>query len=1018
MPIRTNHATNPRFAVSITGTNITTYGPASIVKTLDNTKGVSPGTTSLKMVSGTNGAEYTDGGMFYNLGALTAGTYTVSAYIATQSNGAGGGVQNVHFIARSTTGAGVLGNQIHLTDQAGAFTRQTITFTLAGTDTVELLLGFGSYGATSQGTAWFTNILVEQSSTLGDYFDGDSIKSGYTYAWTGTANDSKSTETPPNRLSDNSFETGISGWEAYGGSRASSTAFARTGTKSLALTAVEPWAGTYYFLNSGSTTELQTFSAWIRGNGSSVGKNVNILIKNETTGATQPSSSITLSTSWQLATISYTPPDPANISVHVQGSNLANGDIVYIDDVEYVGGEIVVAQTPTFFEWKGYLWERRDAATYGHGQPTYNGNWAKANIPDPTEDGLVLKLTNPTGTNPVAAEIRSVSREFGYGTYISVVNTNLSNMHPSIVFGGLFTFNEHAPPAYQEVDVHETSAWGGSVAGYGNTVQLMHNMWRPSADPNIRYVEDTRMAIPAQALQTHRLIWEPGKMTVDSFLGEGTTGTNIFHHEFTNVPVPSQTRVHYNIWVIDTPPATPSTATPIDVTVKDFSYTPFPNTVTTREWHDYGIKPSKTTAQLRILARQKYDDWMNFTLTTSGMPDGLVGAKRIQVPDQGFYNNPEFNGTVSEGQAYGMLMKAWFSNPALGEGIYDPQARADFDMLFKYYNHYKNVRGLMHWNITNAGVVADSNGATDGDLDAAMALVIMSRLWPSDGEVNYTAEATELINAIRDYEFVPATGVPGTGAYPNIITNGDGWGFATNNIMPDYFRPGFLREFYYHTNDARWLDIINANYTYALQYYHDNYQGGLVPDRQTREHTSLGAATDKATYNSVRLGFGVMYDYLWNGSSAPILGLNMMNKMANKAKANFATGANIKAPEYDLDFNTWQAYSNLSGYGLVGPAALGSAANQTFSTEIVDAMAATTEFTTSYFNGGVGLMALMAMSGIGQNYRVAATNPTSGYIKVYNGTQYVMKPIKVWNGTSWVIKPLKRYNSNSWENTN
>ena len=39
-------------------------------------------------------------------------------------------------------------------------------------------------------------VLLEQSSTLGDYFDGSTVKAGFTYAWTGTAHASSSTETP------------------------------------------------------------------------------------------------------------------------------------------------------------------------------------------------------------------------------------------------------------------------------------------------------------------------------------------------------------------------------------------------------------------------------------------------------------------------------------------------------------------------------------------------------------------------------------------------------------------------------------------------------------------------------------------------------------------------------------------------------------------------------------------------------------------------------------------------------
>ena len=40
-----------------------------------------------------------------------------------------------------------------------------------------------------------------------------------------------------------------------------------------------------------------------------------------------------------------------------------------------------------------------------------------------------------------------------------------------------------------------------------------------------------------------------------------------------------------------------------------------------------------------------------------------------------------------------------------------------------------------------------------------------------------------------------------------------------------------------------------------------------------------------------------------------------------------------------------------------------------------------------------------------------------GYIKVWNGSSWVPKPIKVWNGASWQIFPLKYWNGSSWITT-
>lgn len=37
-----------------------------------------------------------------------------------------------------------------------------------------------------------------------------------------------------------------------------------------------------------------------------------------------------------------------------------------------------------------------------------------------------------------------------------------------------------------------------------------------------------------------------------------------------------------------------------------------------------------------------------------------------------------------------------------------------------------------------------------------------------------------------------------------------------------------------------------------------------------------------------------------------------------------------------------------------------------------------------------------------------------GYIKVWNGSLWVLKPVKYWTGTQWVQKPIKYWNGSQW----
>lgn len=39
---------------------------------------------------------------------------------------------------------------------------------------------------------------------------------------------------------------------------------------------------------------------------------------------------------------------------------------------------------------------------------------------------------------------------------------------------------------------------------------------------------------------------------------------------------------------------------------------------------------------------------------------------------------------------------------------------------------------------------------------------------------------------------------------------------------------------------------------------------------------------------------------------------------------------------------------------------------------------------------------------------------TTGYVKHWNGTDWVLKPTKYWNGTAWVKKPVRHWNGSVW----
>lgn len=220
-----------------------------------------------------------------------------------------------------------------------------------------------------------------------------------------------------------------------------------------------------------------------------------------------------------------------------------------------------VAASTNIFSWKGYNWHKRIHA----GPPANNQAWSESNIAVNGSGYLVLSITNPTGNMPIGSEIFSEQRGFGYGTYIAVIDTRLDNIHASIGFGGLFTFDFTAPPDYKEIDAHETRHYNGNP-----NKRILHSHVYNNGGSRTFIVDD--MDIPSNSLQTHVMKWESGKITFDSYLGEGTGGTNYFHTEHTtNIPTPGLERVHFNLWV-DPSISGYATISPFDVIVKDFSY--------------------------------------------------------------------------------------------------------------------------------------------------------------------------------------------------------------------------------------------------------------------------------------------------------------------------------------------------------------------------------------------------------------------------------------------------------------
>lgn len=226
------------------------------------------------------------------------------------------------------------------------------------------------------------------------------------------------------------------------------------------------------------------------------------------------------------------------------------------------------------FEWKGFNWQKR----FWSGGPQFNRIFDPANVSSPDANGYVtLKLSNPTGSAPAGAEIQSTREGFGYGTYSTTVAKNVSALQPEVVWGCLFTYDPEADPGYNEIDLCEASAWGGGGA-YGENwpVTQGHGYWFDALLPPGEGNSTITFPTTTNVVTTHRLFWEPSKLTFETYAGTGFTGTLLKRTvmQGATVPVPAKEAVHFNLWVTGGGGGDPLHVAPETVVIRDFSYAP------------------------------------------------------------------------------------------------------------------------------------------------------------------------------------------------------------------------------------------------------------------------------------------------------------------------------------------------------------------------------------------------------------------------------------------------------------
>ncbi len=352
-------------------------------------------------------------------------------------------------------------------------------------------------------------------------------------------------------------------------------------------------------------------------------------------------------------------------------------------------------------------------------------------------------------------------------------------------------------------------------------------------------------------------------------------------------------------------------------------------------------------------AANAYNSWKStYVESCGGTPE------RFRVK----FDNP--SETVSEGIAYGMLLAAYAADKALFDGLWD------------YYKNFMDGNGVMNWKINGCSGVIGSGGATDAELDAAMALLVANHQWPnSTSPHDYEADATDLINAIKEHEIQPTNA---TGPYQT--NNGDNWGFGNNCRNPSYQSPAFYQVFgEFLTSQATfWDNCRDASYTLLNANAHPTT--GLVSNWSDPNGTpnSCNGANEygwDACRNPWRMGTAVA----WYGDADAAV---LCNKMA--AWMQGVGASNLRGP---LPQNgTGGAYHSPAFVSTWAVALMGANSSyQSLLNSVYTETVATMDSPPYYFGNTLRVLSLFNLTGNFWNpFNVAPPGPQAPIVSISN----------------------------------
>ncbi len=251
---------------------------------------------------------------------------------------------------------------------------------------------------------------------------------------------------------------------------------------------------------------------------------------------------------------------------------------------------------------------------------------------------------------------------------------------------------------------------------------------------------------------------------------------------------------------------------------------PFPQNIK----YPYGYVPKTITSDW---VKTEYEKWLKSALTT-------CSSDKLYINAGGEYK--------VEAIGFAAFIFAYMGDSARFASTYN----------FYKANLTNGAGGMMGWH-GSCGGPADQGGATDGDVDVALGLIVASWQWPNAG---YLEKAKAVITVLKKM-VVNCKSAKGDSI--KALTMGYNYGGCSMTDI-SYYNPAAFREYAKVIGNAQdsamWVKL--ADDTYTILNAGANATTGLVADRQTVSGTPSGNYADDAC----RTPWRITLDYLWNGN--------------------------------------------------------------------------------------------------------------------------------------------------------